>query len=65
VFYFVAIIVIAILAYVFLMGINDLIFKKNYLDEYTICSLTDCMKNVIDEGKWRSIENRRLFRICG
>ena len=62
VFYFVAIIVIAILAYAFLMGINDLIFKKNYLDEYIICSLTDCMKNVIDEGKWRSIENRKRIK---
>lgn len=62
IFYFFVIIIIAILAYAFLVGINDLFFRKNYLDEYVICSLTDCMKNVIDEAKWRSIENRKRIK---
>ncbi|MEA5451180.1 hypothetical protein VB780_21550 [Leptolyngbya sp. CCNP1308] len=56
-------IIISVLAYAFLTKVRDSLFKQKFLDEYVICLLADCIKDITDRGTWRNIQSRRKIKL--
>lgn len=61
-FYFYAIFFSALIVYVLLAETKDFLFKNRFVDEYVTCLLSDCIRDVTDEERWRSIQSRRKIK---
>jgi hypothetical protein len=51
-----------LITHVFMLDIRDKLFRKQYVDEYIICLLAECLEITANRSKWRTVKSRKWVK---